>query len=99
MPTLLRLVLTTAIAAAGLGAVTPIRPPAIDVHVREGRLTSGDTADSALGNGTAFVLGGSFLSTPSQTYADIVDSLYLEPRDFTGTTQILTTPEGLYPFT
>jgi hypothetical protein len=99
MPTVLRLLLTTGTAAAGLVAVTPLGPPAIDVQVRAVRLTSGDTADSPLGDGTAFVLGGSFLSTPSQTYANVVDSLYLAPRDFTGTTQILTTPEGLYPFT
>jgi hypothetical protein len=96
-----RLLLTAGVVIAGVSVVgvTSMTPRPIDVQVREVRLTSGDTANSPLGDGTAFVLGGSFLSTPSQTYADVVDNLYLEPRDFTGTTQILTTPEGLYPFT
>ena len=31
-------------------------------------------------------------------YADVVDTDYLAPRDFSGTTQIVTTPEALYPF-
>jgi hypothetical protein len=86
--------LGVAIVGAGLFAI----PPASDVAVRAVQLTSTDTADSPLGDGTAFILGGSGLPTPSQAYADLVDQLYLAPRDFTGTTQILTTPEALYPF-
>jgi PE-PPE domain len=66
--------------------------------VRAVRLTSGDTADSPLGDGIAFIMGGSGLETPGQTYADAIDTEYLAPRDFTGTTQVLTTPEALYPF-
>lgn len=77
-----------AVVGASLVALTQSTPPA-----------RADTADSPLGDGTAFIIGGSFLSTPSQTYADFAENLYLEPRGFTGTTQILTTPEGLYPFT
>jgi hypothetical protein len=68
------------------------------VQVRAVRLTSGDTADSPLGDGIAFIMGGSGLETPGQTYADAIDTEYLAPRDFTGTTQVLTTPEALYPF-
>jgi PE-PPE domain len=87
-----------ALLGAGIIAVTPLIPPKPDAQVRAVRLTSGDTADSPLGDGTALILGGSGLPTPGQPYADVVDTDYLAPRDFTGTTQIVTTPEGLYPF-
>jgi PE-PPE domain/PE family len=50
-------------------------------------------ANSPLGDGIAFVMGGSGLPTPFQRYAQTADMLYLQPRGFTGTAQILTTPE------
>jgi hypothetical protein len=87
-----------ALVGAGLIAIPPLVPPPPGVQVRGVRLTSGDTADSPLGDGTAFILGGSGLETPGQTYANVIDAAYLAPRDFTGTTQVLTTPEALYPF-
>jgi len=87
-----------ALVGAGLIAVPPLVPPSPGVQVRAVELTSGDTADSPLGDGTAFILGGSGLETPGQTYANAIDAEYLAPRDFTGTTQVLTTPEALYPF-
>jgi PE-PPE domain len=87
-----------ALVGAGIIAATPMAPSLPDAQVRAVRLTSGDTADSPLGDGTALILGGSGLATPGQPYADVVDADYLAPRDFTGTTQIVTTPEGLYPF-
>ena len=83
---------------AGLIAVPSLVPVSPGVQARAVRLTSGDTADSPLGDGTAFILGGSGLETPGQTYADAIDAEYLAPRDFTGTTQVLSTPEALYPF-
>jgi hypothetical protein len=86
------------IAGAGLIAILPVVGPMPDTQGRAVVLTSGDTADSPLGDGTALVLGGSGLATPGQPYADVVDADYLAPRDFTGTTQIVTTPEALYPF-
>jgi hypothetical protein len=87
-----------ALVGAGLIAVPPLVPPSPGVQVRAVRLTSGDTADSPLGDGTAFIMGGSGLETPGQTYANAIDTEYLAPRDFTGTTQVLSTPEALYPF-
>jgi PE-PPE domain-containing protein len=87
-----------ALVGAGLIVVPPLVPPSPGVQVRAVRLTSGDTADSPLGDGTAFIMGGSGLETPGQTYANAIDAEYLAPRDFTGTTQVLTTPEALYPF-
>jgi PE-PPE domain len=87
-----------ALVGAGLIAVPSLVGPSPGVQVRAVRLTSGDTADSPLGDGTAFIMGGSGLETPGQTYANAIDAEYLAPRDFTGTTQVLTTPEALYPF-
>ena len=87
-----------ALIGAGLIAVPALVPPSPGVQVRAVRLTSGDNADSPLGDGTALIMGGSGLETPGQTYANAIDAEYLAPRDFTGTTQVLTTPEALYPF-
>ncbi|MGB6205571.1 PE-PPE domain-containing protein [Mycobacterium sp.] len=87
-----------ALVGASLIAIPPVIPPSPEVQMRAVRLTSGDTGDSPLGDGTAFILGGSGLETPGQTYADVIDAEYLAPRGFTGTTQVLTTPEALYPF-
>src|ERR1700685_1919746 len=94
----LRRTFGVALVGAGLIAVPQLVPQSPGVQVRAVRLTSGDTADSPLGDGTAFILGGSGLETPGQTYANVIDAVYLAPRDFTGTTQVLTTPEALYPF-
>jgi hypothetical protein len=87
------------IVSAGLISVPAIAPPLPDVQVRAVRLTSVDTADSPLGDGAAFVLGGSGIPIPSQGYVDAADTLYLEPHGFTGAAQALFTPEGFYPVT
>jgi PE-PPE domain len=87
-----------ALVGAGLIAVPPLVSLSPGVQQRAVQLTSGDTADSPLGDGTALIIGGSGLETPGQTYANAVDAEYLAPRDFTGTTQVLSTPEALYPF-
>lgn len=71
-------------------------PTLLDGQAHAVRLTAAHSG--ALGNGTALILGPSGISTPGQAYADRVNELYLAPHGFTGTTQILTTPEGLYPF-
>ncbi|ORB02139.1 hypothetical protein BST33_07460 [Mycolicibacter minnesotensis] len=55
-------------------------------------------AAAPLGGGTALIMGGSGMPTPGPGYADLVNELYLAPLGFTGATQILTTPETLYPF-
>ncbi len=88
-----------AITCASLITATPVTAPVPASQARDVKLTSGDTADSALGDGTAFVIGGSGLPMPPPSYVDAVDQLYLEPRGFTGTAQALVTPEGFYPVT
>lgn len=87
-----------AITGAGLVGVpaSAASPAAVQLHGV--RLASTDTAHSPLGDGTAFIMGGSGLATPGQAYVDAVTSLYLAPHGFTGTTEVVTTPEQLYPF-
>ena len=92
--------LNAGVAIAGISLIAvPVAAPIPHVEVRGVRLTSGDGADSPLGDGTAFVMGGSGIPIPPQRYVDAADKLYLEPRDFTGTPQALDTPEGFYPTT
>lgn len=57
------------------------------------------TAGSSLGDGTALIVGPSVLSTPGPAYQARYAELFLAPHGFTGTTQAVTTPEQLYPFT
>jgi hypothetical protein len=83
--------------SAGVVAAAGIVPVPPQAQVRAVQLAN--TAESPLGDGTALIMGPSGIPIPTQAYADAVDELYLQPRDFTGTTQILATPEGLYPIT
>lgn len=88
-----------AITGAGLIALAPVEAPTAAVQTHAVRLTSGDSADSALGDGTAFVIGGSGIPIPPDRYVDAADTLYLQPHGFTGSPQALDTPEGFYPTT
>ncbi|MGH3564337.1 MAG: PE-PPE domain-containing protein, partial [Mycobacterium sp.] len=86
--------ITTGIAivvGAGLMVVPPAAPPAHDIHAAAIRLTSSDAADSALGDGTALIMGPSTLPIPPQGYLDAIDALYLQSRGFTDTPQALFT--------
>lgn len=85
-----------AVVAAGLIASSAAAASASAPQFPGVRLAGAET--SSLGDGTAFIIGGSGLATPGPAYVDAVMSLYLEPLGFTGTTQVVTTPEQLYPF-
>ncbi|HEU0192373.1 MAG TPA: PE-PPE domain-containing protein [Mycobacterium sp.] len=87
-----------ALAGASIIAVTPVTPPSPGTQSRAVQLTSVN-ADSPLGSGVAFVIGGSGTPVPSQSYVDLANSLYLAPRGFTGDAQSFFTPEGLQPTT
>jgi PE-PPE domain-containing protein len=95
---MLRICLAAGVAITGASLI-PVAAPRPASQARDVVLTSGDTADSALGGGTAFVMGGSGLPIPPQSYVNAVEQLYLAPRGFTGTPQALDTPEGFYPVT
>jgi hypothetical protein len=86
-----------AFAAAGLIAGPPPVSPGTGVQTSAVRLTSGGTADSSLGDGTALLMGGTSIPQPSQLYLDAADTLYLQPRGFGGTLQSLFTPENASP--
>jgi hypothetical protein len=70
-------------AGLAIAGTCVIAAPAPHVQMRDVRLTSGDAADSPLGDGTALVMGGSAIPIPPQTYVEAADTLYLQPRDFT----------------
>jgi hypothetical protein len=88
-----------AIAGVGLVAASLTASPVPGRQERAVRLTSGDAADTPLGDGTALIFGtsGNPLAVPA--YQQAVDQLYLAPRGFDGTIQAPFTPEGLYPVT
>jgi hypothetical protein len=88
-----------AMVGAGLIAVVPMAAPVADVQAGAVRLVGSDSADSPLGEGTALIVGATTVPTPNQAYIDFADEKYLDPRGFTGTSQAVTTPESLYPFT
>jgi hypothetical protein len=98
---MLRLHSTAGVAIAGVSLIIipPMAPPVPDVQVQDIQLTSADAADSPLGDGMALIMGTSGNPAPPQAYLDAIDQLYLQPRGFDGTTQLLITPESLYPFT
>ncbi|TXI57883.1 PE-PPE domain-containing protein [Mycolicibacter arupensis] len=85
-----------AIGVVGTGLLAGPAPADAAAHAVQPIQLTG--ADSPLGGGTALIMGGSGMPTPGPGYADLVNELYLAPLGFTGATQILTTPETLYPF-
>src|SRR5574337_1047430 len=86
-----------AVAVASLTVVPSVAPPAPPAPPAPQIQLTG--TDSPLGDGTAFVIGGSTIAVPPPGYVDAADSLYLQPLGFDGTAQGLFTPEGLYPVT
>lgn len=82
-----------AVTGAGVPVVPPLQPAAEHARV----LLAG--AESSLGDGTALIMGASFIATPSQGWLNAFDKLYLQPHGFTGDMRAVTTPESLYPFT
>jgi hypothetical protein len=58
------------------------------------------TGPVALAADTALIMGASGVPTPSQSYVDAVENLYLVPNGYGAyTPQVLTTPEQFYPVT
>lgn len=63
-----------AIGGASFTAVLPVAAPISAVQERAVQLTSGDSADSLLGDGTALIMGGSGVPTPPQTYGSVASA-------------------------
>ncbi|MGV0747692.1 PE-PPE domain-containing protein [Mycolicibacter minnesotensis] len=88
----------SAVAVGLVGAALIVCPAPAGAAVPAVQAVQLTGAGLPLGGGTALIMGGSGMPTPGPGYADLVNELYLAPLGFTGTTQILTTPETLYPF-
>ena len=80
------------LAAAGVLAVAPVAPPASAGLAPAVSLTGNGTS---LGDGVAFLMGGTGIPDPPQTYLDVVNDLYLAPHGFTGDLVSLWTPENV----
>ncbi len=85
-----------AVVVAGLSPISPVSP-FTGIRTMAVRLINGTSADLPLGDGTALLMGGTSIPQPSQLYLDAADTLYLQPRGFTGTLQSLFTPENASP--
>jgi hypothetical protein len=92
-----RLLVVGAIVGAGLLVIPSVAPSPRTVHVPAIQLV--DTADSALGDGTALVFGGTGVPIPPPQFVDAADTLYLQPLGFTGTAQPAFIPNEFYPTT
>jgi hypothetical protein len=82
--------------AAVIAGLSPSTAMSIANRTSAVQLT-GTSADLPLGDGTALLMGGTSIPQPSQPYLDAADTLYLQPRGFTGTLQSLFTPENASP--
>jgi PE-PPE domain len=79
--------------AAAIAGLSPSTATSIPNRTSAVRLAD-TSADLPLGDGTALLMGGTSIPQPSQPYLDAADTLYLQPRGFTGTLQSLFTPEN-----
>jgi hypothetical protein len=86
-----------ALVGAGLLVSPSVTPSSRTVHV--GVIQLVDTADSALGDGTALVFGDGGVSIPPPQYVGAADALYLQPLGFTGTAQSSFLTLESYPLT
>lgn len=84
--------LVASVAAAGLVAGAPVAPSAVPAHTSAFTLTGNGTS---LGDGIAYIMGGTGMPQPSDRYLDAVDALYLQPHGFTGELFSLWTPENV----
>ncbi|MEB3032863.1 PE-PPE domain-containing protein [[Mycobacterium] nativiensis] len=84
--------LVAGVAAAGLIAGHPMAAPVAGAQTWAVSLTGNGTA---LGDGTAFLMGGTGVPQPSDAYLDAADTLFLQPHGFTGDLVSLWTPENV----
>lgn len=73
-------------------AGTPVAVPVADAHAAAVSLTGNGTD---LGDGIAFLMGGTGMPQPSDRYLEAVDELYLQPHGFGGELVSLWTPENI----
>lgn len=83
--------LIVGVATAGLVAGAPVSPAVSGAHAAVSLTGNG----TALGDGTAFLMGGTGVPQPSDAYLDAADTLFLKPHGFTGDLVSLWTPENV----
>lgn len=84
--------LVASVAAASVFAGAPMVSPAAGMQAPAFSLTGNGTS---LGDGVAFIMGGTGIPEPPQSYVDAVDDLFLAPHGFTGDLVSLATPENV----
>ncbi|MEO8814946.1 MAG: PE-PPE domain-containing protein [Mycobacterium sp.] len=84
--------MVAAIATASLIAGAPVTSPVASGLARAVSLTGNGTS---LGDGVAFLMGGTGIPQPPQSYLDAVDDLFLSPHGFDGQLVSLFTPENV----
>jgi hypothetical protein len=80
------------VAAASFLAGVPLTSPVASAQAAAVSLTGNGTS---LGDGVAFVMGGTGIPQPPQAYLDAVDDLFLKPHGFGGDLVSLWTPENV----
>ena len=80
------------IAVATSIAGAPVAMPVAGAHAAAVSLTGNGTD---LGDGIAFIMGGTGMPQPSDRYLEAVDDLYLQPHGFGGELVSLWTPENI----
>lgn len=84
--------LAASLAAASFFAAAPVASPVAQAQATAFSLTGNGTS---LGGGVAFLMGGTGIPDPPQTYVDAVNDLFLAPHGFTGELVSLATPENV----
>ncbi len=84
--------LVATLAGASLFAGAPVVAPPAGAQSTAVSLTGNGTA---LGDGIAYIMGGTGMPQPSDRYLDAVDTLYLQPHGFGGELFSLWTPENV----
>lgn len=84
--------IVASIATASVIAGAPMASPVASAQANAVSLTGNGTA---LGDGTAFLMGGTGMPQPSNLYLDAADTLFLQPHGFTGDLVSLWTPENV----
>lgn len=84
--------LVASVAAAGFFAGAPVASPATGAYSAAITLTGNGTD---LGDGIAFLMGGTGMPQPSDRYLEAADNLFLKPHGFGGELVSLWTPENV----
>lgn len=92
MRTYISLPVAVSLAAASFLAAAPVASPVSGARTAAVSLTGNGTS---LGDGIAFLMGGTGMPQPGDRYLEAVNTLYLQPHGFGGELESLWTPENV----